>query len=262
MLLRKSLHARYFVAPLKREIRLRPAEERLQHPRARPAVRRGGHARLGRRHCPARHQTGLWRGPLPGSGRRARRQTLRRVFTMRGDTMWIISFRRAHAKERQTYEKKPDPFLIDDENPAWTAKATAEARPFGDVFPAQLATLKKRGRPPVETPKVHIGFRLAADVVEGCVPRDAATMRAWRRCCGRRSPRAGCADRPGAAVRRFARVTKPPSVRRGATGVDRARTCRRLVPSPGVRITCTRDQPGPVRSSCHCPAGSRTWSSP
>ena len=26
---------------------------------------------------------------------------------------------------------------------------------------------KKRGRPPVETPKVHIGFRLAADVVEG-----------------------------------------------------------------------------------------------
>ncbi len=63
--------------------------------------------------------------------------------------------------------KKPDPFLIDAENPRWTAKATAEARPFGDVFPAQVATLKKRGRPPVETPKVHIGFRLAADVVEG-----------------------------------------------------------------------------------------------
>jgi uncharacterized DUF497 family protein len=28
------------------------------------------------------------------------------VFTMRGNTMWIISFRRAHAKERQTYGKK------------------------------------------------------------------------------------------------------------------------------------------------------------
>jgi uncharacterized DUF497 family protein len=27
-------------------------------------------------------------------------------FTMRGNTMWIISFRRAHAKERQTYGKK------------------------------------------------------------------------------------------------------------------------------------------------------------
>ena len=28
------------------------------------------------------------------------------VFTMRGDTMWIISFRRAHEKERRTYGKK------------------------------------------------------------------------------------------------------------------------------------------------------------
>lgn len=28
------------------------------------------------------------------------------VFTMREDTMWIISFRRAHAKERQTHGKK------------------------------------------------------------------------------------------------------------------------------------------------------------
>ena len=63
--------------------------------------------------------------------------------------------------------KKPDPFLVDDENPVWTEQATAEARPFGEVFPAQLARWKKRGRPPVETPKVHIGFRLSADIVEG-----------------------------------------------------------------------------------------------
>ncbi len=28
------------------------------------------------------------------------------VFTMRDDMMWIISFRRAHAKERRTYGKK------------------------------------------------------------------------------------------------------------------------------------------------------------
>jgi uncharacterized DUF497 family protein len=28
------------------------------------------------------------------------------VFTMRGDTMWIISLRRAHDKERRTYGKK------------------------------------------------------------------------------------------------------------------------------------------------------------
>jgi len=62
--------------------------------------------------------------------------------------------------------KKPDPFMTDEENPAWTTEATTEARPFGEVFPTQLASWKKRGRPPVETPKVHIGFRLAADVVQ------------------------------------------------------------------------------------------------
>jgi uncharacterized protein (DUF4415 family) len=62
--------------------------------------------------------------------------------------------------------KKPDPFMIDEENPEWTAEMVAEARPFREVFPHLHATLKKRGRPTVETPKVHIGFRLAADVVE------------------------------------------------------------------------------------------------
>jgi uncharacterized protein (DUF4415 family) len=63
--------------------------------------------------------------------------------------------------------KKPDPFMIDEENPAWTAREAAEARPFGEVFPALAASVKKRGRPPVQTPKVHIGLRLAADVVAG-----------------------------------------------------------------------------------------------
>jgi hypothetical protein len=33
--------------------------------------------------------------------------------------------------------------------------------------PRQYEAWKKLGRPPVETPKVHIGFRLAADVVNG-----------------------------------------------------------------------------------------------
>jgi uncharacterized protein (DUF4415 family) len=64
--------------------------------------------------------------------------------------------------------KKPDPFMIDEENPEWTAEANAEAEPFSDVFPEQFASWKNRGgRPPVEAPKVHIGFRLAADVVAG-----------------------------------------------------------------------------------------------
>lgn len=41
----------------------------------------------------------------------------------------------------------------------------ARAKPFKEVFPAQYKAWKRVGRPPVETPKIHIGFRLAADVV-------------------------------------------------------------------------------------------------
>jgi uncharacterized protein (DUF4415 family) len=62
--------------------------------------------------------------------------------------------------------KKPDPFMIDEDSPEWTAKDFAEAKPFKDMHPDLYASWKKRGRPPVETPKVHIGFRLAADVVD------------------------------------------------------------------------------------------------
>jgi uncharacterized protein (DUF4415 family) len=68
--------------------------------------------------------------------------------------------------------KRPDPFMIDIENPEWTERETAEAKPFAEVFPAQYERWKKharwkmRGRPPVAAPKVHIGFRLAADVVK------------------------------------------------------------------------------------------------
>jgi uncharacterized protein (DUF4415 family) len=58
--------------------------------------------------------------------------------------------------------------MTDEENPEWTAEAAAEAKPFSEVFPEQFKAWKNRGgRPPVEQPKVHIGFRLAADVVNG-----------------------------------------------------------------------------------------------
>ncbi len=53
--------------------------------------------------------------------------------------------------------------------PEWTKEDFARARPFKEVFPEQYASWVKNkgGRPPVEQPKVHIGFRLAADVVSG-----------------------------------------------------------------------------------------------
>jgi uncharacterized protein (DUF4415 family) len=63
--------------------------------------------------------------------------------------------------------KKPSRPVVDDENPEWTAEDFARARPFEEVFPEQYKAWKKIGRPPVAIPKVHIGFRLAADVVEG-----------------------------------------------------------------------------------------------
>jgi len=63
--------------------------------------------------------------------------------------------------------RKPDPFMIDDENPEWTPEATAEAKPFGEMFPAQLESWKRgRGRPKAEAPKVTMNFRFAADVVK------------------------------------------------------------------------------------------------
>lgn len=67
-----------------------------------------------------------------------------------------------------TNELKPPPADF-DESPEWTDENFARAKPFKEMFPEQYASWKKNkgGRPPVEQPKVHIGFRLAADVVEG-----------------------------------------------------------------------------------------------
>ena len=55
----------------------------------------------------------------------------------------------------------------DAENPEWTEEDFARARPFKEVFPEQFKAWKRIGRPPVAAPKIHIGLRLAADVVAG-----------------------------------------------------------------------------------------------
>jgi uncharacterized protein (DUF4415 family) len=62
--------------------------------------------------------------------------------------------------------KKPDRFVNDDDNPEWTAGDFAVAKPFSEVFPEQHRAWNGRGRPPIPSPKVHIGFRLAPDVVQ------------------------------------------------------------------------------------------------
>jgi uncharacterized protein (DUF4415 family) len=65
--------------------------------------------------------------------------------------------------------KKPADISQEDWESVDVPEATdaefATARPFKEVFPAQYKEWKRLGRPPSEAPKIHIGFRLAADVV-------------------------------------------------------------------------------------------------
>jgi uncharacterized protein (DUF4415 family) len=65
--------------------------------------------------------------------------------------------------------KKPADISREDWESVDVPEATdaefATARPFKEVFPEQYKAWKKIGRPPTEKPKIHIGFRLAADVV-------------------------------------------------------------------------------------------------
>ena len=68
--------------------------------------------------------------------------------------------------------KKPNPELIDDESPEWTAPDFAKARPASEVLPqifgAKLAQemLTPRGRPRAAHPKERINIRLSHEVVE------------------------------------------------------------------------------------------------
>ena len=56
----------------------------------------------------------------------------------------------------------------DDDNPEWTDADFARARPFPEMFPELACKLRAQGgRPRLARPKVHVGFRLAAEVVDG-----------------------------------------------------------------------------------------------
>lgn len=68
--------------------------------------------------------------------------------------------------------KKPNPELIDDENPEWTAEDFARACPANEILPQIFGTkiahemLKPRGRPRAEHPKERINIRLSHEVIE------------------------------------------------------------------------------------------------
>lgn len=62
--------------------------------------------------------------------------------------------------------KKPNPFLIDDDNPRWTAEDFAKAEPIAQILPELASAMKqKRGRPKSNTPKAQINMRLDANIV-------------------------------------------------------------------------------------------------
>jgi len=84
---------------------------------------------------------------------------------------------------------KPDPELIDDENPEWTAEDFARARPAREVLPpalyaaltdkskpATITLVSRMGRPPLENPKEPIHIRLSAHVLKAF----RATGRGWQ----------------------------------------------------------------------------------
>jgi uncharacterized protein (DUF4415 family) len=67
--------------------------------------------------------------------------------------------------------KRPDPGLIDEENPEWTEEDFARARPAREVLPPavyEALTRKRRGeRGPQKAPtKVAVTLRVDRDVVD------------------------------------------------------------------------------------------------
>ena len=59
---------------------------------------------------------------------------------------------------------EPDPEMIDDENPEWTAETTASALAF-EQLPPRLQAKLKGGRPRAADPKTVVTLRLRASVL-------------------------------------------------------------------------------------------------
>jgi uncharacterized protein (DUF4415 family) len=69
-------------------------------------------------------------------------------------------------------KRKPNPEMIDKENPEWTDEDFQHARPASEVLPdlfgPQVAAemVKPRGRPRSPDAKIHVNIRLDADILE------------------------------------------------------------------------------------------------
>ena len=101
-------------------------------------------------------------------------------------------------------KRKPNPELIDHENPEWTAADFRRARPAAEVLPrligkqAAALLLKPRGRPKSADAKVSISLRIPPD-----------TLAIWK------------ASGPGWQTRMAAALTKSsPRTRRRISAAD------------------------------------------
>ena len=68
--------------------------------------------------------------------------------------------------------KQPNPEMLDDINPEWTAEDFRNARPAAVVLPelfgpaaAQAMLIKPRGRPPAASVKIRTTIRLSPEVI-------------------------------------------------------------------------------------------------
>lgn len=63
--------------------------------------------------------------------------------------------------------KKPDPYLVDKDNPEWTEEMFRKARPAAEVVPQVVEAWRRaRGRPPKETTKQQVTLRLSPEVLD------------------------------------------------------------------------------------------------
>jgi uncharacterized protein (DUF4415 family) len=89
-------------------------------------------------------------------------------------------------------KRKPNPELIDKDNPEWTEDDLRRALPAAEVLPelfgakAAAEMLKPRGRPKAAVTKTHVNLRLDAEVLEafratgpGWQTRINSALREW-----------------------------------------------------------------------------------
>ena len=67
---------------------------------------------------------------------------------------------------KQKRKKKPDPYLVDEDNPEWTEEMFHKACPAAEVVPQVVEAWRRaRGRPPKEITKQQVTLRLSPEVL-------------------------------------------------------------------------------------------------